>query len=126
MFLLTVHSIVRWIVVIVTIIALINNLQGWLQSKEYGARDGRIMSIFVGFLDLQLIIGMILLFTMGFTRYRIEHGVTLIFAVTLAHVNIRWRNKEDKVKFRNNSILIIVVMLLIIAAVSVLPQGWLG
>ncbi len=126
MLLLTIHSIVRWIVVIITIIALLNNVLGWLQSKEYDVRDGRIMSIFVGFLDLQLILGMILLFTLGFTRYRIEHGVTLILTITLAHIYNRWKDKADKIKFRNNSMLIIAIMLLIFVAVSALPQGWLG
>lgn len=126
MLLLTIHSIVRWIVVIITIIALLDNLWGWLQSKEYTVRDGRIMSIFVGFLDLQLILGMILLFTLGFTRYRIEHGVTLILTVTLAHIYNQWRDKADQIKFRNNSMLIIVIMILVFVAVSALPQGWLG
>ncbi len=126
MFLLTLHSTVRWLVVLVTIIALLNNLLGWVQNKEYGSRDGRIMGFFVGVLDLQLILGMILLFTSEWTRFRLEHGVTLILTVSLAHIYGRWRDKEDKIKFRNNTLLIGMVMALIFSAVAALPQGWFG
>jgi hypothetical protein len=48
----------------------------------------------------------------------------MLIAIILAHLSMLWRDKADKVKFRNNFLAILIGMLLIIAGVTVLPQGW--
>jgi uncharacterized membrane protein YphA (DoxX/SURF4 family) len=106
--------------------ALFNNMNGWHEGKAYERQDGRIMSIFVGILDLQLILGMIILFTGEMTQSAIVHSVVLILTITFAHIHIRWRDKEDTAKFRNNTLLIGLIMVLIIVGVFALPQGWFG
>jgi heme A synthase len=124
--LLMLHSINRWLIVLVTIIALVKFALGYFKKQEFTRTDGRIMSLWMGLLDLQLILGIILLFTLPPIRYRLEHGVIMILAVTLAHINRRWRNAEPTIKFRNYTLLILVIALLIGVGVAALPQGWLG
>ena len=121
-----IHSINRWIIVVVAVIALIKFLIGWLRDQEYLSRDRGLMAAYTGLLDLQLILGIILLIDLGLVGYRIEHAFTMMIAIILAHLSRMWRDKPDKVKFRNNFLAILVGVLLIVAGVFVLPQGWFG
>ena len=123
-FVLTLHSINRWIIVVVAVIALIKFLIGWLRRSPYQPVDRGLMAGYTGLLDLQLLLGIILLLAWGLERYRVEHAITMLVAIILAHLSRAWRDKEDEVKFRNNFLAILVGILLIIAGVSILPQGW--
>ena len=125
-FVLTLHSINRWIIVVVAVIALIKFLIGWLRSSTYQSADRGLMAAYTGLLDLQLLLGLVLLIDLGLERFRVEHTLTMLVAIILAHLSRAWRDKEDKVKFRNNFLAILIGMLLIIAGVTVLPQGWFG
>jgi hypothetical protein len=58
-FVLTLHSINRWIVVIVAVIAVIKLLIGWLRSSPYQAADRGLMAAYTGLLDLQLLLGLL-------------------------------------------------------------------
>ena len=120
------HSINRWLIVLATLIAIVKFALGYFKKQEFTQTDGRIMSIWVGLLDLQLITGIILLFTLPLVRHRLEHGVIMILTVTLAHINRRWRSAESNTKFRNYALLILVIALLIGVGVAALPQGWTG
>lgn len=121
----TLHSINRWIVVVLGIAAAIKFVVGWLRNHSYQGVDRGLMGGYTGLLDLQLLMGIILLVGLGLdTRFRLEHAITMILAIILAHLAIRWRRADDTVRFRNNSAVIIAGLLLIFAGVSVLPQGW--
>lgn len=123
-FLLTLHSINRWIIVVVAAVAMIKFLIGWLQRADHQRADRILMAVYSGLLDLQLLIGIILLIDRGFARRPLEHAITMIIAIVLAHASRLWRDKPDRVKFRNNFLAILVGLLLIIAGVAILPQGW--
>ena len=125
-FVLTLHSINRWIIVVVAIIALIKFLIGWLRSSPYQPADRGLMAAYTALLDLQLLMGIILLIERGLARRPLEHAVTMLVAIILAHLARSWRDKPDKIKFRNNFLVILVGILFIIAGVAVLPQGWFG
>jgi hypothetical protein len=119
---LVIHSINRWLVVLIGVIAAIKFLVGWLRNSTYQPIDSRLMSAYAGSLDLQLLLGIILLIGGGFEQ--IEHAVTMIIAVVLAHLSRIWRDKPDSIKFRNNFMAITLGLLLIFAGVSLLPNGW--
>lgn len=121
---ITLHSINRWIIVVVALIAAIKFLIGWLGNRSYEAADRGLMSAYTGLLDLQVLLGIILLFTRGVTNYQIEHAITMVIAVILAHLTRLWRDREDKTKFRNNFLVIVVGLLLIVVGVALLPIGW--
>jgi uncharacterized membrane protein YphA (DoxX/SURF4 family) len=125
-FLLSIHSIVRWIVVVVAVIALLKFAAGWLGKMPFQSMDRGLMAGFTGLLDLQLLLGIILLIVLGIERYRLEHAFTMIIALVLVHLARRWREAPDAIRFRNNFLVILAAILLIIAGVLVLPQGWFG
>lgn len=128
--LLEIHSIVRWLIVLVGLIALIKFAIGWLGKMPFKKMDRGLMSGFVGLLDLQMLLGLILfiwgLADGGLVRFRAEHAAAMILAVVLAHASARWRKSSDQVRFRNYALIILAVFVLIFAGIMPLPQGWFG
>ena len=130
-FLLKLHSGVRWIVVTVTIIALVWNLLVWLAKQRNEKLDRGLMSAFSGLIDLQVLIGIIYIIWsgssgVGYPGYRLKHAATMIVVAFVGHLSRIWRKQEPQVRARNNVILIVVVLVLIFIGISFLPQGWLG
>ncbi len=123
-FLLTLHSINRWIIVTVAVAALIKFLIGWLRNSNYERADRILLTAYKGLLDLQLLMGIVLLIDSGFALRPLEHALAMIVAVALAHATRLWRDRPDRVKFRANFLATLIGLLLIIAGVAILPQGW--
>lgn len=127
--LLQIHSLLRWLVVLVGLVAVVVYAMTWLSNTKLG-QDRRLMSVFTGLLDLQVLLGLIFLIWngmsgAGFPRQRLEHATTMIIAVVIAHlVSARWRNSAATLRARNNLFGIVLVMILIYVGVAVLPQGW--
>ena len=127
-FILTLHGLMRWLVAIAGIIAIIKFAIGWLSKADYQPIDKRIMSIFTIFLDINVLLGLILLFGMGdgFPANRLEHATTMILAVIVAHLSAIWRKSPNSaVKFRNNLIVVLVALLLVFMGVMRLRGGWM-
>ena len=126
--LLMLHSILRWILLLVAIIAMIKFALGWSQGSAFKGMDRGLMSGFNGLMDLQATLGIIFLLWSGFAgagfpTYRIEHGVTMIIAAAVAHLSARWKNADDKTRFRSNLFIIIGSLVLVLIGISVLPGG---
>jgi len=123
--LLTIHSIVRWVAVVVAIAAVVWFLMVWLGGRRNERADRGLMSAFAGLLDTQVLLGILLIITGGgLVSYRIEHTVTMLLAVAAAHVPMRWRKAEPSIRARNNLIAIVVALVLVFVGVARLPGGW--
>jgi hypothetical protein len=127
--LLTIHSVVRWLIVIVAVVAAVKFAIGWLRGGTFSSIDQRLASSFSGLIDLQVTLGPILLIWSGlagagFPRYRIEHAVIMIIAAVVAHLQVRWKNADDKTRFRNSMFIILDTLIIIFIGVAVLPGGW--
>lgn len=122
----TIHGEVRWLVAIVAIIVIVKFALGLIQKSEYGRMDRGLMSGLVGLIDINFLLGLILLISLGFdSRIRLEHAGTMFIAVLLAHSNAAWRKSEDSAKlFRNNLILVIVVLVLVFVGVTIVRGGF--
>ena len=127
-FLFMLHSHFRWLLVIVLLIALIKFLFGWLAKSNYSKLDSAIFKIFSGFVDLQVLLGLIYLIWsglagMGFPRFRLEHSFLMIIAAVLPHLAIRWKDATDSIRYRNGFLIILIIALLIFVGVVMLPGG---
>ena len=124
-FVLTVHSIVRWLVVIVAVITVVRCalvMAGKAQSSEM---DRGLMSGYTGLLDLNVLLGLILIVGLGFTTQRIEHAVTNIIGVVVAHFFAqRAKKMEDATLKARANLLGVVISLLIIVVGVALVGGW--
>lgn len=128
--LLMIHSIVRWLIVIAASITVIKFALGWLRGGAFSGMDRGLASAFSGLIDLQVLLGFIFFFWnglgagAGFPRYRLEHMAIMLVAAVVAHLPVRWKNAEDKLRFRNTLFVALDVLILIFIGVSLLPRGW--
>ena len=59
---LAIHSIVRWIILLVAVVAIVKLGLGWLRAGTYDSLDRGVVMGYTGLLDLQVLLGFILLF----------------------------------------------------------------
>ena len=101
-FVLPLHNIVRWLVLLAAIWVLFKSFQG-LQAKTYRPSDLAAGRVFVSAMDVQLLLGILLMFTSPLVQgafanfsaaiqarelrfFTVEHTVVMLAAVALAHV----------------------------------------
>lgn len=126
-FVLKLHGEWRWLVMLAGLLALVKFAIGWVRGSEFKGLDRGLMAAFTGLLDVNLVLGLILLFGLegGFVRYRVEHALTMFLAVVVAHLSAIWKRSEDSGrKFRNNLIVVVVAGALIATGVIRLRGGW--
>jgi uncharacterized membrane protein YphA (DoxX/SURF4 family) len=122
------HSGLRWLILLVAVIAIVKFAVGWLRGGTYKGMDRGLMSGFSGLMDLQATLGIILLLWsgfagVGFPMFRILHGVIMIAAAGVAHMSARWKNSNDTTRFRNNLAIIFGSLILVLIGISILPEG---
>lgn len=125
--LVMIHGEIRWLVALAAAVALARFSYGLALKKEYGGLDRGLMAGFTGLLDLNLVLGLVLIVGLeGMTGRRIEHAVTMLLAAVAAHSSVAWKRSDDSAKkFRNNMIVIVVAVLLVVVAVVRLRGGWI-
>ncbi|MCS6994834.1 MAG: hypothetical protein N2117_05980 [Anaerolineales bacterium] len=132
-FLLTLHSILRWLVVFVALALLIRFGLGLIQKHAYDRSARGLASAFAGLMDLQLLIGTVFFVWSGFAiqggfalRHRWEHLFVMLLAVLAAHLPAAWKKKDDQTRYRNGLSAVLVSLLLVVIGVFALPGNrWL-
>jgi hypothetical protein len=127
-FVLTLHSIVRWVIVIVALAAIVRFALVWAGKAQGSNMDRGLMYGFSGLLDLQVLLGLIYLVWnglsgAGFPLFRLEHALIMIVAVVIAHLSMRWKNAEAPIRARNNLFAIVASSVLIFIGVAIVG-GW--
>jgi len=134
-FLLHVHSILRWIMLLLLLIAIFNSLVAG--SRPFIRSDARTGSILVIFADLQLLIG-IALWYFGARGYKvieqqgwsaamkgperffaIEHFAGMFIAIILLHIGKSQGRKaiSDKAKHRRTLVFYLLALLIILISI---------
>lgn len=136
-FLLILHNFLRWIVVIAAAISVVRAFRGWRGSQPWTTADDRAGLIFTSAMDLQLLIGLLLMFVfspvtkaafsdMGSAMsdavlrfFVAEHLPIMIIAIIIAHIG-RARTKkiaDDVLKHRTAFTLFGMTALLLLMAI---------
>ncbi len=125
--LMTIHGELRWLVVLAAIIVIIKFLIGWLGKREYASLDQKLLLAFTILLDINVLLGLIILFFGGgFTGPRLEHATTMILAAIAAHMTAIWRRSTDSsLKFRNQLLMVVLAVILVIFGVIRLRDGFM-
>ena len=110
---LAVHNGMRWVVLTLGLLLLLNALAGWVRGRDWRNGDERLHSAFLGFVDLQFLAGLILYAflsplpqafvaelpaTMKVPTIRffmLDHPVAMFIAIAILHVA---RNKSKSAK----------------------------
>ena len=134
--LLAVHSLLRWVVLLVGLLAVGRGIAGW-KGRAWTLSDNRAGLLFVTLLDLQLLIGLVLyLFLSPTVRvslvnvgaamrdpmlrfFLVEHAFGMLAAVSLAHIGrVRIRKAlTDSRRHRSAAIFFGVALLLILLSI---------
>lgn len=142
---LTLHNIIRWLVLLFGFIAVVRAFSGWLGKKEWTKSDRQVGMMFTGMIDLQLLLGLLLYFVYSpFTRtiianfsgvmrdgiarfFAIEHTLVMLSALVLAHLGTSAVKKTaaSKSKHKQAAIWFSAALLLILAMIPwpFLPYG---
>lgn len=129
-FLFMAHSGLRWLILLVAVVAILKFAVGWARGGQFKGMDRGLTAAFSGLMDLQATLGIIFLLwnglatEIGFPRHRIEHGVIMIVAAGVAHLSARWKSADDRTRFRNNLFVIIASLILVLVGIALLPGGF--
>ena len=136
-FLLGLHNLNRWIILIVGLYVTLRAFQGWMGKQEWKDSDKRSNLIFTIAMDTQFLLGLILyIFLSPLTKvafqdfgaamgeatlrfFAIEHTLIMVVALIAAHIGYAGikRYELPGPRFRNLAIFYTLAMLLILAGI---------
>lgn len=133
---LALHSWLRWFVLLAGLIALVRAVSGWASGRAWTGADHRAGAVFVGLLDLQLVLGLLLYAWLSpitwtaltdmaaamrnpMLRYwAVEHVFGMLLALAVVHVGrARLRRAPDGRRHRIAALSIGVGLLVILASI---------
>ena len=136
-FVLTLHNITRWLVLILAVIAIARSFSGLSGKKKWSAADDRAGMLFTMLLDIQLLLGLILYFFLSPTTtgalsnfgaamgaalvryFAVEHSLGMLVAVVVAHLgrSASRRAHSDRNKFRRAAIWFTLALVIILVSI---------
>ena len=136
--LLQIHSILRYFVLILLVIVIVQSLVGWLNKKPYGSIENRIgLFLFIS-THTQLLVGIILFFVSPFvqfsgaamkdssTRYwLVEHNTAMLIAIvfiTLARTTSKKMTDSDA-KHRRMFVFNTIALVIIVTTIWLSGRG---
>ena len=124
---LTPHSFVRWLIILVAVVAIVKFAISWAGNSSFKGMDRGLASGFSGLLDLQVLLGLIYfvwngIASTGFPAYRIVHIIIMLVAVAVGHLPARFKNLNDKLRFQYSLFAIVGALVLIGVGISILPH----
>jgi hypothetical protein len=125
--LLTIHGEIRWLVALLAAVVIVKFLIGWLGKRNYTSLDRTLLTVYTILLDINVLLGLILLFAGGgFSGPRLEHATTMLLAVIAAHMTAIWRRSTDSaIKYRNQMLLVALSLVLVLFGVIRLRGGFM-
>ncbi len=125
--LLEIHSILRWIIVVVGFIAIVKFLAGMTRVSAFGKMDRGLSAGFSGMMDLQATLGLLYFLitgfgAVGFPMFRIVHTVTMLLASVAGHAPAMFKKAGSKFAVALGAF--VVALLLVYVGVLRLPGGW--
>lgn len=133
---LTLHSLIRWGVLLFGLLTLVNFLSGSFSNRAYAKKDKISSLLFMTFCDVQLLIGLFLYFKRGWFDmiksdfkgsmqngavrfFTMEHALMMIIAWLLVHIGYSSVKKAgtDKAKFKRGLIFFGLALLIILASI---------
>jgi biotin transporter BioY len=136
LFTLICHSWLRYAVLGLGIALLVTSLRGWRAGRAWSRVDERLQAAFVGVLDTQMLLGLILYFGLSplaaaaradlgaamkiaeLRFFGVEHVATMLIALMVAHAG-RSRGKRKQGAARQRTTLITQLVWLVLTLVAI-------
>jgi hypothetical protein len=136
-FLLSLHNIMRWAVLLFALLALLTGLRGIGGKRDFTNGDKRTALYFLIACDIQLLLGLALYFLQGWYRnfsggnmggvmkdpvtrfWTIEHMVGMIIAIIVVHIGYAGTkgNRPHRSKFRRLFWCTLIALLIILVTI---------
>ncbi len=136
-FVLILHNLFRWIILILGILTVLRAFYGWFGKKAWAQIDDRLGLAFTISMDIQLLLGLLLYFVLSpvtqkvfqnfgaamadadLRYWAVEHIFMMVVAVILAHVGraLSRRATDDNGKHKRAAILFTLSLLAVLAAI---------
>lgn len=127
------HSGLRWLVLIMLLVAIVNALIGWLGNKDWQKKDKMINMITMMFFHLQVVIGIVLYFVgpkkafKGFADlahdvsrfYALEHPIMMLIAAilfTIGYSKVK-KAESDSKKYRRTFFWFTITLLIVLYSI---------
>lgn len=128
-FLLMIHSVLRWVIIAVAVLAVLKFALGWAMNSSFKGMDRGLAAGFSGLLDTQVLLGLIFFIwngfaEQGFPAFRWFHMLVMLLAAAMGHVPSRLKALGDKQRFFYSLISILGTLVLVYLGVMLLPGGW--
>jgi hypothetical protein len=129
-FIVLLHGHNRWLVALVWAVLAVQLVVGAVRSMPRRWARLTLLGLLALF-ALQLLLG-IALFVWRWEglaqvpHYRWEHVVTMLAALLLLHLPLRWKRLEEPLWWRRTLWVVLAVGVLVFLGVARLPKGWLG
>ncbi len=126
---LFVHSWLRWLIVIVAVVAIVKFAVGLSRRGAFDPMSRGLQSGFTGLLDLQALLGVIYFFWSGLTGtgfpgFRIEHAIAMVVALAVAHIaSARGKNAPDPQRYRTALLGVAAALVILFVGIVLLPGG---
>jgi hypothetical protein len=134
---LTLHNLVRWLVIVFAVLALARAYRGWLRGLNWQKSDDRAGMLYTSFLDTQLLLGLILYFLFSpypaqlFANFAtgmqnpivaffgLEHVIPMVIAIAVAHMGRAFSRKaaDAPAKHRTAAVWFSISVVLILVAI---------
>ena len=127
--LVSIHGLLRWLILLVAVIGLGRTLLATWQRSTWSPMDRGLSAGYAGLIDLQVLIGVILLLwdllvqprSLGLALFL--HPILMLLAAGAAHMNRRYRNAaNDADKFRGQLSVYAISLVLILVGIYVITS----
>ena len=146
--LLHIHSLLRYILLIMMLISIVKSFSGWFGKKQYLPGDKKVALFTLISAHLQLVVGLILYFVSptvkmgladmgaamkdpGLRFWAVEHISMMLIAIVLITVGYSSakRGKDDITKHKRIAIFFLLALIVIFMAIpwpwSAISRGWM-
>jgi heme A synthase len=122
------HSGIRYLVLLFGVACAVYAIFGWATGRSYDRTMRVIASIFAGTLHLQILLGVVVIFTRGFYPALMGHILTMVIAATVAQlpVSVMRRRPEDQRTYAPHAVSALIALALIWAGVAAIGRSLLG
>lgn len=136
---LLLHSLVRYVVLILIIVLIVKSLMGWTSKAAFTGADNKISLFTLIFTHTQFLLGLILYFVSPFvvfsgerdrmsTYWTFEHISMMLIAVVLITVGRSTMKKltDGPSKHKRLFIFNLIALIIIIAGIAMAKRGFFG
>jgi heme A synthase len=122
----TIHAHNKYLVLLLLVVTAVVMLVTAARGRDYGKLQRALFGSTHGFMGLQVVLGTVLVFSMGLVPYRIEHLGIMLVAFGLMHVPLKWKKETSPDRAKRTGIVTLIVLALVVTGILRLPFPFFG